>query len=152
MEKNECVDGLKNLISQNLFMSLIPISNENFVYEERVQLNCFYCSRYNTKWTCPPKIPPINYKRIISEYNNLLVLKYERKFQKEDFDVVRNESTNEIHRALLQMENFYIPIIIVWLFHLLVVHVSYVKMVAEKNGAIILEWLGYRWKQQELML
>ena len=42
MEKNECVDGLKNLISQNLFMSLIPISNENFVYEERVQLNCFY--------------------------------------------------------------------------------------------------------------
>lgn len=26
MEKNECVDGLKNLISQNLFMSLIPIS------------------------------------------------------------------------------------------------------------------------------
>ena len=69
MEKNECVDGLKNLISQNLFMSLIPISNENFVYEERVQLNCFYCSRYNTKWTCPPKIPPINYKRIAPDFD-----------------------------------------------------------------------------------
>ncbi|MEQ2722824.1 DUF2284 domain-containing protein [Phascolarctobacterium faecium] len=106
MRNDECVSGLENIISKNSFMSLIFIRNEDFVYEERVQLNCFYCSRYNTKWTCPPKIPPINYKKIISEYNNLYILKYERNFQKEDFDVVRNESTNAIHRTLLQMEKF----------------------------------------------
>lgn len=106
MRNDECVSGLENIISKNSFMSLIFIRNEDFVYEERVQLNCFYCSRYNTKWTCPPKIPPINYKKIISKYNNLYILKYERNFQKEDFDVVRNESTNAIHRTLLQMEKF----------------------------------------------
>lgn len=99
-------EEMGGIISSNSFFSLIPISFDNFVYEERVKINCFYCNRYNQKWTCPPRIPNLNYKKILAEYENLAILKYEQRVNKNNFEDIRNKSTNDVHKKLLELECF----------------------------------------------
>ena len=101
----EILTLLQNEISKNPYMSMHPLNKEDLVFEERVKINCFYCARYGTKWTCPPHIPSLDYKKIIMEYDHLLVVIYSRPFQMEDYDTVRTESTNDLHRKLLDIES-----------------------------------------------
>lgn len=103
---NTVLEELEKIIQFNLYLALIPIKAENFIFEKRVRLNCFYCSKYDTKWTCPPRIPELDYEVILSEYQNLAILKYERIFSKEEFNLVRSESTNDVHRMLLRLEKY----------------------------------------------
>lgn len=69
---------------------------KDFKFEERVKINCFYCSKYNTKWTCPPRIPNLNYKAVLGDYENIYLIYYTN----ED----RRKSTNELHLELLRLE------------------------------------------------
>lgn len=103
---NTKLDDLKSIIADNRYLDLISIKAENFVFEKRVTLNCFYCSKYNTKWTCPPKIPNIKYDELLFEYDNIAILKYEREFCVDNFDIIRTESTNTVHRMLLTLEKY----------------------------------------------
>lgn len=83
MNTAEIIDVLKKEIAKSPYIECYPLDKKDLVFEERVKLNCFYCSRYNTKWTCPPKMPELDFKKIMMEYENLLVLVYRRKFKKE---------------------------------------------------------------------
>ena len=51
------LEELKKVIQVNPYLTLESIRSESFIFEKRVRLNCFYCTKYNTKWTCPPRIP-----------------------------------------------------------------------------------------------
>jgi predicted metal-binding protein len=86
-------------------MRILLIDSKNIVFEERVRLNCFHCKRYSTNWTCPPKIPDIDYKKLISEYNNLAIVSIELKIDN-NYEDIRNASTNKLHRGLLYLEKF----------------------------------------------
>jgi len=88
----------------SLELKLAKITFADLVFEERVLLNCFYCPKYNVNWTCPPKIPNFDYKKIFSEYENLLVVYYKKNFVDLITDKDRKESTNFLHKALLKME------------------------------------------------
>lgn len=43
------LEELKKIIQINSYLTLMPIEAENFIFEKRVRLNCFYCSKYDTK-------------------------------------------------------------------------------------------------------
>ena len=73
-------------------------------FEERVKIKCFHCKRYNKKWTCPPKMPDLDYKKIISEYSNIVAVVCKYYINKETFEEDRNKSTNILHKLLLQSE------------------------------------------------
>ena len=88
------------------FMGATPIIFSNLVFEERVLLNCFHCKRYGVNWTCPPKIPDIDYEKILGEYDSLLLFWCEIPFEEHTFEIVRYESTNLLHRTLLEAEKF----------------------------------------------
>jgi predicted metal-binding protein len=80
------------------------ITCEQIVFEERVLLKCFSCQRYNVSWMCPPRIPTIDYRKIISECDNLILAYCKMPFIKEQLQTVRAKSTNAIHRTLLACE------------------------------------------------
>lgn len=86
--------------------TVVPIRAEDVVFEERVRMNCFYCGKYNTCWKCPPKIPDIDFKKMFGEYDNIAFVYCRYYFTEETYTQVRNESTNELHKTLLQLEGF----------------------------------------------
>lgn len=79
-------------------MGFIYMDPKELKFEERVKINCFYCSKYDTKWTCPPRIPNLNYKALLNEYENCYLIYYTNKD--------RRKSTNELHRELLRLEKY----------------------------------------------
>jgi len=83
--------------------NIYPITYKHIVFEERVFLNCFYCPKYNSNWTCPPHILKLSYKNIICEYANLGIVGITMNI-KNNFNDVRIESTNKLHKALLMLE------------------------------------------------
>ncbi len=90
--------------SRTQFMSATPITFSDLVFEGRVQLKCFHCKRYGVNWTCPPKIPDINYKSVLQEYGSLLLFWCKMPFNEETYEFIRRESTNLVHRTLLEAE------------------------------------------------
>lgn len=78
----------------------------NLDFKESVKLLCFYCRNYNNKWTCPPRIDKLDYRKIFSEYNNRLLIYKRFDFTEENYEIVRRESTLELHNKLLELEKF----------------------------------------------
>lgn len=101
--KNEILDFI-NRNYKNI--STKDISASDFVFEERVKQQCFHCKNHNYKWTCPPKIPQINYFKILSEYDNIIVLIYSEIITEENKNEIRTKSTNRLHKALLGLEKY----------------------------------------------
>lgn len=87
-------------------LKLLPFPIEGFVFEERVKQKCFHCKNYGVKWTCPPRLPNVDYRKMFLEYSNAAVLIYEVQISDEDFDSKRQHSTNIIHRGLLSLEKY----------------------------------------------
>lgn len=94
----------KKLTSYNKALSIKAASPDMFVFEERVRLLCFYCEKYNRVHTCPPKIPKLDYKKVLNEYKNCAVVYCKMSFTSENFKEVRSRSTNLVHRGLLYLE------------------------------------------------
>ena len=86
----------------DLDMRVLPISS--FVFEERVKQKCFHCKNYRYKWTCPGNLPPIDYKKLVSEYENAAVVICKLPIDAANFEQVRSRSTNLVHKALLYLE------------------------------------------------
>lgn len=79
---------------------------DEIIFEESVKLNCFYCKNYNKKWTCPPRIPDLDYEKIMNEYSNKLILEYSVDFEKHNFEEARHRSTNYLHSIVLKLEKY----------------------------------------------
>lgn len=86
----------------DLIMKEITLSS--FVFEQRVRHKCYHCKNYGVKWTCPPRLPDVNYPTMFAEYNSFAVLICEVSLDDADFEEKRRKSTNIIHRALLFLE------------------------------------------------
>ena len=41
------LEELKKVIQVNPYLTLESIRSESFIFEKRVRLNCFYCTKYN---------------------------------------------------------------------------------------------------------
>lgn len=99
--------ALMDLISsQSPSLDTKVIESSQLVFEQRVSLSCFHCERYGVNWTCPPKIPSLDYRRLFSEYDDALLVYCRSPFNKRNMSVVRRDSTNLVHRALLVAEKF----------------------------------------------
>ena len=97
---------IENIFSDTNF-EIIDINTSQICFEERVKLKCFYCNKYNHKWTCPPKIPKVNYETIIKkEYSKGFLVHYKEKINKANFEQVRLSTTVKLHQALLKAEKF----------------------------------------------
>lgn len=84
----------------------IIINAEDLIFEERVRMNCFYCGRYNNNWKCPPKIPDLDYKKMISEFDHSAIVYTKMLLNNENYNDVRAESSIMLHKALLLIEKF----------------------------------------------
>lgn len=91
---------LKNLKNINL----IEIKINDIVFEDKVKLSCFYCSKYNTKWTCPPKIPQLDYKNLVKEFENAVIIYTKMDFTKENYEEIRHLSSVVVHKTILKAE------------------------------------------------
>jgi predicted metal-binding protein len=85
-------------------MSMIKFNTHDFVFEERIPLKCFYCAKYDTKWTCPPRIPKLNYPELINEYQNAAIVICKMNLNGELYEDIREKSTIELHKSLLYLE------------------------------------------------
>lgn len=86
-------------------IALVATSPEILVFEERVALQCYTCARYNKVFTCPPRIPALNYQKLIGEYDNCVVAYCCMPFIKTNYSEVRANSTNLLHKVLIQLED-----------------------------------------------
>lgn len=86
-------------------MKTAEIDIKDIVFEKRNELLCFYCARYNVKWTCPPRIPKADYKAIFDEYTHALFLYLDQPIE-DDYEKNRIDSSVLLHKALLQVESF----------------------------------------------
>ena len=104
MNPDEILLNQLNGLCKSNGVTMIPVKTENFIFEENVHLNCFYCGRYNNSWRCPPKIPDLDFIKIINEFefHAFVYNRYEITPQNEH--TVRVDSTNHLHKTLLAME------------------------------------------------
>ena len=69
------VEELKEILHEKYpEVEVREIQYEDIVFEERVRLKCCHCKNYKEKWTCPGKIPELDYRKIISEYEHNAVV------------------------------------------------------------------------------
>jgi predicted metal-binding protein len=87
-------------------IKVIQVNTEDFIFEERVKQNCFYCERYGINWKCPPNIPSFCYKTVLSEYEYACFVYKSFAFIKDDYFAVRTESSVYLHKNLLVMERY----------------------------------------------
>lgn len=104
------LDTLLSLITDSVkvkfpFINVKSINKDDIIFEERVKMNCFYCARYGVSWKCPPHIPNIDYKKVISEYSNAAFVWLDLPFTKSNYSDIRNDSSVFLHKALLFMED-----------------------------------------------
>jgi len=86
-------------------LTLIDVTQIEF--EERVKLRCYYCPKYDTKWTCPPRIPNLDYKKMVNEYENAAIISLGLEYSNErEFEDARNKSSLQLHRLLLKIESY----------------------------------------------
>lgn len=88
------------------------IQYKDIVFEERVRLKCCHCKNYKEKWTCPGKMPELDYRQIISEYEHKAVVISKSALhvgageRRETDGVMKKfrEGVVLLHRAMLYME------------------------------------------------
>ncbi len=85
---------------------VVPVKHADLVFEERVKMNCFYCGKWNLNWKCPPRIPSVDFSIMFSEYEYLALVYCKYPFTSENYTVVRNESSIQLHHTLLKLEKF----------------------------------------------
>ena len=101
------IDTLRS-VARNKYpaVQLFDADPSHFYFEERVRMNCFYCKNFNLNWKCPPRIPNIDYKKMMSEFSHGAFVKVELPFTECNFQDIRNQTTNDLHQILLYLEHF----------------------------------------------
>jgi len=85
----------------------IIINPEKLVFEENVKMNCFYCGKYNVSWRCPPKLPNIDFKKMVSEFDYGMFVIIAFDFDDNNYSLIRNESSVTLHKILLSLEKWF---------------------------------------------
>jgi predicted metal-binding protein len=95
----------KKLLEFDSNIQGVSISPKDIDFQEKICLLCFHCKNFNSKFTCPPRIPKLDYKNIIcNEYENAMLVYTYMSFTESDYNEVRTASTVKIHKALLYLE------------------------------------------------
>lgn len=97
---------VQHIMDYNENAQVIIIDINEFVFELKTRINCFYCGKYNASWRCPPRIPDIDYQRMFKEFNHALILYQSYIVTPDNQKEVRIESSLSIHRTLLDAEKF----------------------------------------------
>lgn len=99
-------DAAQTLLNfcENKDLHTKKVNAQDFVFEETVKMNCFYCEKYNHNWRCPPRLPPVDYTKLFKENDNIFFVYQSFRFTEDDFRSVRIDSTNIIHKSLLELE------------------------------------------------
>lgn len=108
MNKNYKIELINYVKQLNSSAEIVFIDPKELIFEEVAKMNCFYCGKYNNNWRCPPHLPDnIDYKKMMEEFDAglFLILTYDIT-SKEQFAVVRNESSVAVHRILLDLEKW----------------------------------------------
>lgn len=82
------------------------ISVDSLIFEERIKMNCFYCGKYSASWKCPPRLPRLDYKKMLMEYDNVAFVYIRMPLKNMDYATVRSQSSVYLHRALLLCEKY----------------------------------------------
>ena len=107
MKTTITIDALRQALREQYpHMALFPADPSAFYFEERVCMNCFYCKNYDRNWKCPPRIPKLDYQKLMGEFDQGAFVKIELPFTQQDFPDIRSRTTNELHQALLYLERF----------------------------------------------
>lgn len=78
---------------------------DDLIFDDVVKLLCYNCKHYGVNLSCPPKVPDLDYEKIIKKYEKGLIVIVEMGFKdKKGFDKVRVETTNKLHKILLELE------------------------------------------------
>lgn len=85
-------------------LEMRELSVNDFVFEQRVRQKCYYCKNYGVKYTCPPRLPNVDFPTMFAEYAHFAVVICEILLNDADFEDQRRKSTNMVHRALLFLE------------------------------------------------
>lgn len=99
-------DELKEIITSRFpEIDVKPIGISDLVFEERVRLKCLHCPNYGVKWTCPGRLPRLDFPKLIGEYSHAAVVinRVERRASDDDSRALR-QATNTLHRAMLYAE------------------------------------------------
>lgn len=84
----------------------MEIDPKSLVFEERVKMNCFYCAKYNSNWKCPPKIPELDYAKLLSEFDSAAFIYTYMELKGDDYEIVRKNSSLQLHQAMLMCEKW----------------------------------------------
>lgn len=105
MKKNdETYVMLENYVKNKNFC-MVKTKMEDMVFEDRVKLSCFYCSKYNSNWKCRGQLPKdIEFESVFSEYENLAFVYHKAYFTEDNFSEVRTSSSIALHNLLIQLE------------------------------------------------
>lgn len=85
-------------------LEIVQIKPSELVFEENVKMNCFYCGRYNSNWRCPPKLPDVDFEKMMTEYEIGMFVIVKLKFDDSNYADVRSESSTTLHKILLDLE------------------------------------------------
>lgn len=92
-------EGLK-LGASDVF-KILP---SEIVFDDKVKMKCVTCSKYNNQHTCPPKIPDLDYEKLMKNYDFGLFVIIRRKITDDEFPIQRKESSVTLHKILLELE------------------------------------------------
>ena len=82
------------------------IDASSLIFEERVKMNCFYCGKYDVSWKCPPRLPQIDYNKMIKEFSHAAFIYSRTPLRDMDYDSVRKSSSLQLHQAMLLCEKW----------------------------------------------
>lgn len=99
------LDKLKNKALSLGATQVFPIDPEDIVFDSKALLFCYKCVNYNKKCTCPPRIPKIDYQKMLLSYKKGLVVALKCDIG-DDRQKVRRDSTRRLHWMLLELEKF----------------------------------------------
>ena len=81
------------------------IHPHDIIFDDKAIIKCYYCPKYGKKATCPPRIPKINYKKLVRSYKKGLLIGLKNNFQnKDEFDKIRHYSSNRMLEILWELE------------------------------------------------
>ncbi len=104
-KKDELLEYLKEIAPTAEAVFMDP---KQAVFEECVKMNCFYCGKYGRNWRCPPNLPDIDYPKMFAEYDEgMFVYNTYDISDKSQYDHIRNESSVNLHKTLLQLEKWF---------------------------------------------
>lgn len=94
---------IEEIIRHNDIMDFKWIQPNSIIFGEWVRMKCMYgCGNYGKRANCPPNVPPVSQcKEFINEYNQIVIMHFENKFEKPE---ERLPWTIEINKNIVNAE------------------------------------------------